>query len=245
MEPGRVSARSAGLPAIWSPLVPRPIRSGIRGSVRTILIAAKELTLAKSRLAALAPGQRAALARAMFDDVLAAALAAASADCVAVVTSDRGLLEAAQAAGALGIDERYPRGLNAAVAMATQELMAAGVTTLCTLLSDTPGITPADIDAVLERISSGNGVILVPSRDGHGTNVILRRPPNLITTRFGTHSLALHRGLCEHSGIPYQIMPLPGPALDLDEMADLTDFARLARPGRTMEELCRLELAIP
>jgi len=212
--------------------------------VRALLIAAKELTLAKSRLARLALEQRAALARAMFEDVLAAARAVKAIDCVAVVTSDRTLLQSAQAAGALGIDERYPRGLNAAVAMATQELIAAGVTTLCTLLSDTPSVAPADIETVLAQVPRPGGVVLVPSRDGHGTNLILRHPPDIIPTRFGMHSLALHRALCQDAGVAFRVVPLPGPALDLDEMADLADFARLARPSHTLDELCRLELAI-
>ena len=69
--------------------------------MRAILIAAKELAFAKNRLASvLPPAERKILAEAMFRDVLAAALSARNADCVAVVTSDRGLLSVAREGGA-------------------------------------------------------------------------------------------------------------------------------------------------
>ena len=56
----------------------------------------------------------------MYRDVLAAALSARNADAVAVVTSDASLLDLARMRGAIAIDEEYPRGLNVAVALATE-----------------------------------------------------------------------------------------------------------------------------
>src|SRR5437762_10619880 len=90
----------------------------ITDRVRVVLIAAKQLALAKMRLAPVFPdAERKALAEAMFRDVLAAALASRLADRVAVVTSDATLLAMARTAGAIIIDEERPRGLNAAVAI--------------------------------------------------------------------------------------------------------------------------------
>jgi 2-phospho-L-lactate/phosphoenolpyruvate guanylyltransferase len=104
--------------------------------VRFILIAAKQLEFAKTRLApAVPPDERRALAEAMFRDVLAASMGATAADHVAVVTSDAGLLAMARSAGALVIDEEFPRGLNAAVALATSALIEQGARTICTVLS--------------------------------------------------------------------------------------------------------------
>ena len=210
--------------------------------MRALLIAAKELAFAKTRLGSLPARERELLARAMFRDVLAAALRCKAADRVAVVTSDDSLLDEARRAGAVGIDERYPRGLNAAVALATGQLIAAGATTVCTLLSDTPLVSPADIDQVFASMAQERGVLLVPSRDDRGTNVILRAPADVIPTRFGKRSLALHRLECERLGVPCQLLHLPGPAMDLDELADLADFKAVAPPTHTLEQLGRLEL---
>lgn len=212
--------------------------------MRALLIAAKEPALAKTRLVSLPAQARSSLARAMFDDVLAAATATTAADEVAVISSDLGLLESARRAGAATIDERYPRGLNNAVAMAAELLAASGAHALCTLLSDTPLISARDIEQVMAALPGPQGVVMVPSHDGSGTNILVRRPPQVIGTHFGKHSLALHRAQCEQLGIPYRILTLPGPALDLDEMGDLAQFARRNVPTRTLSELYRLELAI-
>src|SRR5208283_4605828 len=126
-------------------------------AVRFILIAAKQLEFAKTRLApVLPPGERRALAEAMFRDVLAASMGA-GADHVAVVTSDAILLAMARAAGALAIDEEYPRGLNVAIALATPALIAQGARTVCTVLPDMPLVIAEDIDAVFAAMPPGRG----------------------------------------------------------------------------------------
>ncbi len=201
--------------------------------------------MAKTRLGRFAQRERELLAQAMFRDVLDAATAFKQADCVAVVSSDDSLLEVARRAGATVIDERYPRGLNAAVAMATHELAAAGVTTLCTLLSDTPLLTAVDIEKVFAAIVSDRGVVLAPSRDARGTNIILRRPADVIPTRFGKRSLALHQLECARLGVPCILQHLSGPAMDLDEIADLVDFMSVGKNSHTLSQLGRFELALP
>ncbi len=213
--------------------------------MRAILIAAKQLAFAKTRLGrALSPADRAALADAMFRDVLAAALAARAADHVAVVTSDPGLLETARAAGALVIDEEFPRGLNAAVRLATEALAAQGVAALCTVLSDIPLVTGEDIDAVFDSLAGhAQGVVLVPSRDLSGTNMIARAPADAIPTRFGAQSLARHLEECYERGIPGRVVRLGGPALDLDVIDDLAELMRLPGMTHTQSRLARLGIA--
>ncbi len=212
--------------------------------MRALLIAAKELAFAKTRLGKLPQRERELLAQAMFRDVLDAAMNFKAADCVAVVSSDSALLELAQRAGAMAIDERYPRGLNAAVAMGTRQLVDAGVKTLCTLLSDTPLVTAGDIEKVFAAQRGERGVVLAPSRDARGTNIILRRPADVVATRFGKRSLALHRLECERLGVPCNVLHLPGPAMDLDEVADLIDFISLANNSHTLSQLGGFELAL-
>ncbi len=197
-----------------------------------VLIAAKELRFAKTRLApVLSEGERAALAEAMFRDVLAAALASRSADHVAVVSSEARLLGLAREAGASAIEEGYPRGLNAAVALGTEVLAGAGADAVCTVLSDIPLVTGADIDAVLSALLEERGVVVVPSHDLAGTNIIARMPPAVIPTRFGWLSFVRHLDECRRSGVRAQVVRLARAALDLDLPGDLTEFGRL--PGLT------------
>jgi len=210
--------------------------------VRAILIAAKHLAFAKTRLGrAVGDADRMALAEAMFRDVLAAALSARAAEHVAVISSDPALLEVARAAGALVIDEEFPRGLNAAVRLATSALAAQGVATLCTVLSDIPLVTGEDIDASFAAIAPGGaGVALVPSVDLTGTNIMTRMPPDVIQTRFGRMSLARHVDDCRARGVPCEVVRMARPAIDIDVPQDLIEFARMPSMTHTFGQLSRL-----
>ena len=213
--------------------------------MRIVLVAAKELALAKTRLAPALPSgaERALLAEAMFRDVLSAAVASRVADRVAVVTSDPLLLGLAREVGATLIDEGTPQGLNAAVRLATNELMRVGATTIGTVLSDIPLVTGEDIDAAFAAMPfDGAGVVLVPSRDFSGTNMIVRRPPDVIATQFGHLSLIRHRDAARGQGLACEVVRLIRPALDLDVPADLIEFVRTPTMTHTFGHLTRLGL---
>jgi 2-phospho-L-lactate guanylyltransferase len=195
--------------------------------VRAVLIAAKQLTLAKTRLMPVLPSvsERSGLAEAMFLDVLSAAQNARCPEHVTVVTCDPALTRLAQRTGAIVINEEYPRGLNTAVGLATMKLAAAGMTCVCTLLSDIPLVTGDDIDAAFAAMPfNEQAVTLVPSRDFSGTNMIVRRPPGVIATQFGRFSLVRHLDECRQRDIACRVVRLERPALDLDVPADLHEF---------------------
>jgi 2-phospho-L-lactate guanylyltransferase len=212
--------------------------------VRVALIAAKQLEFAKTRLApSMTAADRRALAEAMYRDVLAAALSARKVDHVAVISSDELLLEIGRRAGAILIDEQYPRGLNAAVRLATDVLVAEGAEAVCVVLSDIPLVTGADIDAIFDAVATPRGVALVPSKDLTGTNMIVRRPPSTIPTRFGRMSLMAHLKICEQAGAPCVVVRQTGPALDIDLASDLAEFLRVAGTTHTLSELIRMGMA--
>jgi 2-phospho-L-lactate guanylyltransferase (CobY/MobA/RfbA family) len=159
------------------------------------------------------------------------------------VTSDPLLLEIARTNGAWTIDEEFPRGLNIAVHFATAHLLALGATSICTLLSDIPMVHHSDIDDAFAAIPpAGPGVVLVPSRDFSGTNMLVRTPPAVIDTQFGRLSLVRHRNDCRARSIRCEILRLARPALDIDVPADLIEFARTATVSHTYNHIARLGL---
>jgi 2-phospho-L-lactate guanylyltransferase len=211
--------------------------------VRAVLIAAKQLALSKTRLMPVLPSvsQRSELAEAMFRDVLRASHHARTPERVMVVTCDPVLARLARSTGAIVINEEYQRGLNAAVRLATTQLAAAGMTCVCTVLSDIPLVSADDIDAAFAAMPRDEqAVTLVPSRDFSGTNIIVRRPPDVITTQFGRFSLSRHLEDCRQRGIACQVVPLERPALDLDVPADLQEFERRHSSTHTQAHLVRL-----
>jgi 2-phospho-L-lactate guanylyltransferase len=213
--------------------------------VRAVLIAAKQLALAKTRLIPVLPSvsERSSLAEAMFRDVLSAALKARAPERVAVVTSDPGLMMLARNTGVIVIDEKYPRGLNVAVGLATMQLAAAGMTCICTLLSDIPLVTGDDVDAAFAAMPGQQGAVtLVPSLDFSGTNIIVRRPPDVIATQFGRLSLIRHLDDCRRRAIACEVVRLERPALDIDVPADLQEFERRHSLTHTQAHLARLSL---
>lgn len=179
----------------------------------------------------------------MFRDVLAASLSAQEPDRVAVVTSDRTMLAIAERAGALAIDEGYPRGLNDAIAMASGWLAARGATKLCTVLSDIPMVAGEDIDAVFAAMPEGRAAVMVPSHDLTGTNIIARAPADAIPTRFGRFSLVRHLEECRRLDVTPRVLRLARPALDLDIPEDLYEFVRQGATTHTLGQLERLGIA--
>jgi 2-phospho-L-lactate guanylyltransferase len=211
--------------------------------VRAVLIAAKQLAFAKTRLTPALPvaAERIALAEAMFRDVLSAALSARLPAMVAVVTSDAALIDLARAGGAVVFNEEYPRGLNVAVRLGTELLLERGATTICTVLSDIPLVLGEDIDASFNAMpAEGPGVVLVPSSDLSGTNMLTRMPPDVIPTRFGRMSLARHVHDCGTRGVPCEVVRMARPAIDLDVPADLIEFVRMPSMTHTFGQLTRL-----
>lgn len=191
-----------------------------------VLIPVKALPWGKSRLAPLLPdAARHAVARAMLTDVLTSALRAATVDGVAVVSSDATLLSLARRFGAFAVDEGYPRGLNGAAGIGTEFCLRHNARAVLVLLADLPLVTAADVDLLFRQLTGGPEVILVPCKEGEGTNALLRSPPAVLKTCFGGPSLAAHRGEAARQGVCCRVLEVPHIAFDLDSVEDLRRFA--------------------
>jgi 2-phospho-L-lactate guanylyltransferase len=105
------------------------------------------------------------------------------------------------------------------------------VQALLRLPVDLPLVEPADIEAVFEALGAAPTAILVPSRDGTGTNALLRSPPALFPSRFGPNSFVRHLAEAEACGVRAHVFRNPRLELDIDEWEDLQKLAPLVRPG--------------
>ena len=202
------------------------------------LIPIKALAWGKSRLSPLlSEAARHALSRAMLTDVLTSVLRAPSVDGTVVVTSDATLLALARQLGALAVDEGYPRGLNGAVAVGTEFCLRRGATALLVLLADLPLVTAEDVELLFRQINGGPEVILVPCKEGDGTNAFLRVPPLVIAPCFGGPSLEAHQAVTRREGITCRVIEVPRIAFDLDSVEDLERFAAQRTATQTYQVL--------
>lgn len=208
--------------------------------MKVALLPAKPLALAKTRLAPLlGDADRARVAAAMFADVLRALTTAPTIERAVVVTADPTLAAHARRTGAVVVDEGTPRGLNGAVALGTDAASRLGATTVLVVLSDVPLVQPGDVDDLLRRAPAHGGLV-VPSKEGTGTNAMLRTPPTVFPSCFGGRSLERHVAAAERAGIPCTIVRNARLELDLDTPEDLRVFAGAESTTETYRELARL-----
>jgi len=84
-----------------------------------------------------------------------------------------------------------------------------------------PLLQASDVDSLLAIESPAPAVVIVPSRDGTGTNAILRTPPALFRSHFGEGSFAKHCAEAQRAGAAIIVRRNPRLEMDVDDEADL------------------------
>jgi coenzyme F420-0:L-glutamate ligase/coenzyme F420-1:gamma-L-glutamate ligase len=195
--------------------------------VRVAVVPAKEFAAAKHRLGdALSTPTRAALARAMLEDVLDALLAVPL-DRVLVVTPDPEVAVLAERRGAGVIREPAGEGHTAAVARGLAACRDLGARVLLTVPADLPCLTSEEVSRILDACGPPPAAVFVPSRSGLGTNAACLAPPDAVPLRFGEPSFADHLAAARRRGIEPVVLDLPGVGLDIDRPEDLAALPRL------------------
>jgi 2-phospho-L-lactate/phosphoenolpyruvate guanylyltransferase len=203
-------------------------------------VPAKDFGAAKQRLGArLGAAERAALARAMLEDVLDA-VCAASFQTVLVVTRDPEVEACVSRFPVEVLREESSRGHTAAVALAQAAAVARGADAFVTVPGDVPEVTPAELRAMLEagRVAAA---VFVPSASGVGTNGALLRPPAALPLTFGEPSFAGHLAAARRHELVTAVLRLPGLGLDIDTPDDLAALGARGSRTRSGRLLARLE----
>ena len=192
------------------------------------VVPVKDLAGAKSRLGpVLDPEGRAALTMSMMHNVLSA-LRDAGVERTYVVSPDREVLQAVEAAGAVPLLQRS-RGMNPALEEARERAADDGATSLLVLPADLPLLRAPDVEAVVQAGSGGEGrlVAVAPDAAGKGTNALLLSPPDALPFLFGPDSFGAHLAAAREYGVQTRIVERPNLGFDLDTADDLR---RLAAP---------------
>ena len=195
----------------------------------TVVVPAKPLATAKSRLAPPGGVDRQLLVLAMLLDTVTAADSCPQVARLVVVTCDPILGSEAQRYGAEIIQEPWPTGLNQSLAQVMPRLSTTRRVAVVT--SDLPALRPQDLDAVL-RTAHDSPRGLVPDAAGTGTTMLTARTPDRLQPAFGAGSALRHR----RAGA--EIISAPASARrDVDTWPDLLAAARLGIRGHTATAL--------
>jgi 2-phospho-L-lactate/phosphoenolpyruvate guanylyltransferase len=197
-------------------------RTNTPSAFRALLLPIKDLQNAKQRLASvLTPDERFGLAQAMLADTVRALCGAQRAHKIFVITNYAPAIEIAAQHGWQSFREEQQVSESASVDFASRLCAERGVAALLRLPLDLPLIQPCDIDELLATECSAPSVVMVPSRDGTGTNAILRTPPALFPSHFGPNSFAKHRSDAERAGAKIIVRRNERLEMDVDDEADL------------------------
>jgi 2-phospho-L-lactate guanylyltransferase len=194
--------------------------------MRAVLIPVKDLFCAKQRLAPiLSQAERTALAAAMMEDVFSAVAEARGIDEVFVVSNYGPALERARSLRWEVIRERRQVSESDSVDRASRACAARGVDPLLRLPIDIPLLLASDVEDVLAAAGPAPACVLVASRDGTGTNALLRTPPGLFRSHFGTNSLRQHLAEAAKKGAQTRVLRNARIELDVDDEDDLRILA--------------------
>ncbi len=185
------------------------------------LLPVKEPARSKGRLAGLlAAAERERLAWLMYRRTLGLLLETPGLDCTVVASSNAEVLEYARGLGAIAIAEAVQNGHSQSAECAARICTARGASTVIMVPIDVPLAGIEDF-AELCRSAGPASVAIVPSRDGTGTNALVRTPPDVIESRFGPGSLEAHLAQARAKGIRFEVLRPPGLVFDLDTLDDV------------------------
>lgn len=210
-----------------------PSRHGRHPGPVVAIVPIGALEGAKSRLGAMLDAEeRQDLATRLARRTIEAVLATPGIAEVLVVTPDDEVRALAMELGARPLLQRGD-GLNAGLAQARTEAVAAGAAAILIVPTDLPRISPSALAEVLATLDGDAPdrtgapgaaprplVTIVPDRHGRGTNTLLLAPPDAIDLCFGGDSRAAHVAAAHGAGA--RLVELGGPlTLDLDTPDDL------------------------
>ncbi|MGY1630549.1 2-phospho-L-lactate guanylyltransferase [Geodermatophilus sp. SYSU D01186] len=185
----------------------------------SVVVPAKRLTVAKTRLTPLTGGPaglpgaaHTRLVLALLADTVSAALAAAAVADVLVVTDDPDATAVVTALGARTVPDEPDRGLNPALAHGAR---ATGAGAVAALSSDLPALRPEELTAALTAAGTAPRCFVADAQ-GTGTTLLTAAGVDLAPA-FGAGSAARHR----EGGAVQLAGPWPGLSRDVDTAGDL------------------------
>ena len=186
------------------------------------ILPVKRFDAAKQRLGeALGSGSRAALAAAMFADVLRALEHSQMLQAIIVVSGEREVADIAAGRDVVLIEDTSEKGQSQAARAGLARAAAMGHDRAVLVPSDCPLLEVRELEELFVRAAGGADVVVVPDRHGMGTNALVLDPSGPFEPQFGPGSLQRHVDQAQRRCLSCVIERPPSLTLDVDTGDDL------------------------
>jgi 2-phospho-L-lactate/phosphoenolpyruvate guanylyltransferase len=146
---------------------------------------------------------------------------------VITVSADKRVEEIAVKYGANFLLEEKERGVNSAVALADSYCMKEAADATIVIPYDLPLLDSTDISKACELAENESRCIVIcPSLRYDGTNMLLRKPPSIITTFYDADSYNMHVKAAIRLGIPVKRLFSKSLMHDIDTPEDALEIIK-------------------
>jgi len=173
----------------------------------------------------------------MLEDTLATIAQARKLGQTYVVSSDKDILRFAERYGVGSISEEKDRGVNQAVERAV--LALGRYEGWMIIPADIPLITPNDIRTVLTLVRMGSSIVISPSEDYSGTNLLLMSKRSMIPLHYDDDSFTKHVEEASRRGFRFSVYYSQNVGFDIDRASDVHRYFSFGRRNSTMNLLER------
>lgn len=142
-------------------------------------------------------------------------------DEILVISRSKAVLDIARNMNTKGLLEEEPFSLNNGLTQALAHLEGKNCSRVIIIPTDLPRLEGRDIDALLDRPSSWQGIALVPDHFQTGTNAVLLSKINSFVPQFGLNSFQKHARQALKLCGNLDVLLIENIQHDLDTYADL------------------------
>jgi 2-phospho-L-lactate guanylyltransferase len=190
------------------------------------ILPVKRFETAKQRLGeTLGSGSRAALAAAMFSDVVGALERSRMLQAIIVVSGEPAVADIVAGHEVILIDDTAEKGQSHAARDGLARAASLGLDRAALVPSDCPLLEPDELEELFVRAAGGADVVIVPDRHGTGTNALVVDPSGPFEPQFGPGSCRRHVEQAEMRKLSYVIERPPSLTIDVDTGDDLVALA--------------------
>jgi 2-phospho-L-lactate/phosphoenolpyruvate guanylyltransferase len=157
---------------------------------------------------------------------------------VVVVSGDKHAEQIATKHGAIFLHEEKENGVNSAVSEADAYCMKEDAEATIVIPNDLPLLDATDISRVSDLAKNESRCIVIcPSLRYDGTNMLLRKPPSVMSTFYDSDSYNMHVQEAIKLGVPVKLFFSKTVMYDIDTPEDATRLANEAGDTETVEFL--------